>query len=75
MVLQRGTSMKSKAIHITSDDDIVVYGINKEQFSADGFLAIPISSYGKVKLLYFDFLHTFISLALFVCCCTNKRRW
>ena len=47
-VWQHGTGLKSKAIKIVSDEDIVVYGINKEQFSADGFIAIPVSSFGKV---------------------------
>ncbi|HET7152379.1 MAG TPA: IgGFc-binding protein, partial [Candidatus Kapabacteria bacterium] len=35
-----------KAIHITSDQPIVVYGLSHRPFTADGYLAIPPSSWG-----------------------------
>ena len=42
-----GTGMTSKALFITSDYDIAVYAVNKEQYSADAFLAFPIDVLGK----------------------------
>lgn len=41
-----GTGKEGKAIHITADDDIVVYGVNKEKYSVDGYLALPVSEMG-----------------------------
>lgn len=34
-------------MHIKADNDIVVYGINKEVYSADGFLALPVTTFGQ----------------------------
>lgn len=35
---------ESKAILVQSNEDIIVYGVNMERFSSDGFLAIPTDS-------------------------------
>ena len=42
-----GACMTCKAVIITSDYDIAVYAVNKEQYSADAFLALPIDVLGK----------------------------
>ena len=42
-----GTGMTSKALFITSDEDISVYVVNRERYSADAFLALPIDVVGK----------------------------
>lgn len=39
--------MTSKALFITADADVVVYGVNKEIYSADAFLALPLDVLGK----------------------------
>lgn len=44
---ETGTAMTSKALFVTSDYDIAVYSVNKEQYSADAFLALPIDVLGK----------------------------
>ena len=44
---EQGTSLSSKALFVTSDVDISVYGVNKELYSADAFLALPIDVLGK----------------------------
>lgn len=44
---EKGTTLTSKALFVTSDVDIVVYGVNKEMYSADAFLALPIDVLGK----------------------------
>lgn len=36
-----------RAIKITADDPIVCYGVLRYQFTADGFLALPVHSWGK----------------------------
>ncbi len=37
----------NRAIHITSDDPIVVYGINRVPFTTDGLLALPVNAIGR----------------------------
>ena len=44
------TEKSSKGIVITSDKEIVVYGVNKEKYSDDAYLALPTDALGK---LYF----------------------
>lgn len=44
---EKGTTLTSKAIFITADTDVVVYAVNKEIYSADAFLALPIDVLGK----------------------------
>ena len=41
-----GTAKASKAIYITASDEIVVVGVNKEEYSVDGFLALPTDVLG-----------------------------
>ncbi|KAK3092135.1 hypothetical protein FSP39_025493 [Pinctada imbricata] len=41
------TELTSKGILIQSDHEIVVYGINKEVYSDDGYLALPTDALGK----------------------------
>ena len=43
---QEGTSLSSKAILVESTTDVVVYGVNMELFSNDGFLALPTNVQG-----------------------------
>ena len=39
--------MTSKSLFITADSDVVVYAVNKEVYSADAFLALPLDVLGK----------------------------
>lgn len=39
--------MTSKALFVTADVDIVVYAVNKEVYSSDAFLVLPIDVLGK----------------------------
>ena len=36
----------SKAIEITATDEVVAYGINKQAYSNDAFLALPVDTLG-----------------------------
>ncbi|PKL90730.1 MAG: hypothetical protein CVV21_11295 [Candidatus Goldiibacteriota bacterium HGW-Goldbacteria-1] len=38
--------IEQKAVHITADNDVVVYGYNMATYSSDGFLGIPVSALG-----------------------------
>lgn len=38
--------IENKVIYIHSDNEIAVYGLNKERFSTDGFLAYPVDVMG-----------------------------
>ena len=40
------TELSSKGISINANHDIMVYGINKEKYSDDGFLALPTDAIG-----------------------------
>ncbi|XP_052084477.1 uncharacterized protein LOC127721722 [Mytilus californianus] len=43
-----GTSgLENKGIHITADDDIIVYAINKATASTDAYLALPTDTLGQ----------------------------
>jgi len=44
---ETGTELTSKALFITSDNDVAVYAVNREKYSADAFLALPIDVLGK----------------------------
>ena len=35
------------AIHITSKDPIIVYGVIRYRYTSDGYLAVPVSGFGK----------------------------
>jgi len=39
-------TIENKAIYIQAEEDIVVYALNKEQFSTDGFLVFPVDVIG-----------------------------
>ena len=41
------TELSQKGILVTASDEVVVYGINKEAYSNDGFLALPVDAIGK----------------------------
>ncbi|XP_071147001.1 IgGFc-binding protein-like [Mytilus edulis] len=41
------TQLAKKAILIQSDHEIVVYGVNRELHSDDGYLALPVDALGK----------------------------
>ncbi|KAK3096144.1 hypothetical protein FSP39_023688 [Pinctada imbricata] len=41
-----GDSLDSKAILITADDEVVMYGVNKERYSNDAYLALPTDVLG-----------------------------
>lgn len=40
------TGIEQKVVMITADSDVVVYGLNKQPYSTDGFLAYPTDSIG-----------------------------
>ncbi|KAK3094414.1 hypothetical protein FSP39_001502 [Pinctada imbricata] len=42
----RGTGLNSKGILVTADDEIVLYGLNKEQYTTDGYLGLPTDVLG-----------------------------
>ncbi|XP_033733950.1 uncharacterized protein LOC117323058 [Pecten maximus] len=41
-----GSTRDKKGILIESDDEIVIYGVNKEKFSSDAFLGLPVDVLG-----------------------------
>ncbi|KAJ8304500.1 hypothetical protein KUTeg_018083 [Tegillarca granosa] len=41
-----GVEMSNKAIRITASEEVTVYGVNKEQYSTDGFVALPVDTLG-----------------------------
>lgn len=48
--------IENRAIHITSVDNVVVYGLNRRQFTTDAFLAIPTNalSLDHIIMSYID---------------------
>ena len=42
-----GTELSNKGILITATDEVIIYGINKEYYSNDGFLGLPTDVLGK----------------------------
>ncbi|XP_078605771.1 IgGFc-binding protein-like [Branchiostoma floridae x Branchiostoma japonicum] len=42
----RGNEKARKGVSITSDKEIIVYGVNKERASTDGFLGLPLDILG-----------------------------
>ena len=63
-----GTSRDSKAIHITADDEIVVYGANRVKYSTDAFLGIPTDALGNeyytVCYFLFNYYHYFTQILI-----------
>ena len=41
-----GSSKESKALYISADNNIVVYGVNKAEYSNDAFLGLPLNVLG-----------------------------
>ena len=39
------------AIHIYSDDPIICYGVTRYQYTSDGFLALPVNSFGNEYII------------------------
>lgn len=42
-----GTVLSNKGIEITSDEEIAVYAVNKEEFTTDAFAAFPVDTLGE----------------------------
>jgi hypothetical protein len=42
---------RQKAVHVTSKDPIIVYGLISYQYSSEGFLGIPVSALGKEYII------------------------
>ncbi|XP_013406006.1 uncharacterized protein LOC106170605 [Lingula anatina] len=45
--MPRDSSLSNRGVHIEASEDVVIYGVNKEEFSTDGFLAIPSDAVGQ----------------------------
>ena len=58
---EKGTTMTSKSLFVTADQDVVVYGVNKETYSADAFLALPLDVLGKKYYVGKKLLYKFVS--------------
>ena len=58
----RGTSRDTKAILISADEEIVVYGANRKTFTTDAFLGIPtdILGNGYFTVSYYSRLSQFL---------------
>ncbi|XP_060070843.1 uncharacterized protein LOC132550773 [Ylistrum balloti] len=41
-----GSSIDTKGVLVKSNDEIVIYGVNKEKFSCDAFLGLPVDVLG-----------------------------
>ncbi|XP_021355593.1 IgGFc-binding protein-like [Mizuhopecten yessoensis] len=50
LIRMSGTNMDSKGILISADDEVVIYGVNKETYSCDAFLGLPTDVLGKEYL-------------------------
>ena len=42
-----GTVVKGMAVHVTSDSDVTIVGVNHKQYSSDAFLAYPLKTCGS----------------------------
>ena len=40
------TELNTRAIEIRATEEVVAYGFNKQPYSNDGFLALPVDSLG-----------------------------
>ena len=43
----QGNEKSEKGILITADDEVVMYGVNKERYSNDAYLALPVDVLGQ----------------------------
>lgn len=41
------TGIENKGVHVVADDDVIVYAINKEKYSTDAFIVLPIAALGQ----------------------------
>jgi adhesin/invasin len=39
-------AVEGRAIHLVSDDDVTVYGLNRTQFTTDAYLGQPVDTAG-----------------------------
>lgn len=46
-----GTAVQDRGVQVTSTEEITVYGVNKEMYSTDGFVAFPVDAIGKQYIL------------------------
>jgi hypothetical protein len=46
-----GTGTFDKGIHVTANDPVTVYGLNREYQTTDAYLGLPVSSLGKEYLV------------------------
>ncbi|XP_061172014.1 uncharacterized protein LOC133181544 [Saccostrea echinata] len=46
-----GTAVENKGVRIVSTQEITVYGVNKERYSTDGFVAFPVDAIGLEYVL------------------------
>lgn len=46
-----GTAVQDRGVQIVSTEEITVYGVNKEMYSTDGFVAFPVDAIGKEYVL------------------------
>lgn len=55
--LKESDKVTQMGIHVTSDDPVSVYLVNQRWWSSDGYLAIPVSSWGNdyIHNCYYDF--------------------
>uniref|UniRef100_K1PPW7 Hemicentin-1 n=1 Tax=Magallana gigas TaxID=29159 RepID=K1PPW7_MAGGI len=42
-----GTQKVPNGIHVLADDDVVIYAVNKEKYSNDAYLGVPVDVLGK----------------------------
>ena len=56
MAFDTNPSPERKAIHVTADDDVTLYGLNRVQFTTDAFLGLPVDALGTdyVVMAYAD---------------------
>lgn len=45
--MTEGSSIANKGVYVSADADITMYGINKDEYSNDGFLALPVDALGQ----------------------------
>lgn len=45
--MDRITGISRKAVHVNSSSDIIIYALNKDAFSTDGFLCLPTDAMGS----------------------------
>ena len=46
-MMSHDSSMSNKTVYVTSDNPIVIYGLNKAPYSTDGYLQLPTTALGR----------------------------